>query len=127
MGRMLRTIRLPARLMAERLIGTITHVPTDEHVVALTFDDGPHPEFTPRLLDILERHDARGTFFCIGKYVAENQEIVRRAADAGHALGNHSWDHPSFPLISRTMRSRNAERPQRTLNSGSKWLPSTYT
>ena len=111
----LKALRSPARLIAKRLIGTLTHVPTDKPVAALTFDDGPHPTFTPQMLDILERHDARGTFFCIGKFAAENQEIVRRMAEGGHAIGNHSWDHPSFPLISRTARRRQIRACQQVL------------
>ena len=85
-------------------MGTITSVNTQEPVAALTFDDGPHPEFTPRLLDILERHHARGTFFMLGTMAQRHPEVVRHAAEAGHAVCNHSWDHPSFPLIPRQER-----------------------
>ena len=102
----MRAIRLTARLIAARLIGTVTHVSTDERVAALTFDDGPHPEFTPRLLDILEEHQARATFFCLGKFAQRHPDILRRMAEARHAIGNHSWDHPSFPLIGSSERRR---------------------
>jgi peptidoglycan/xylan/chitin deacetylase (PgdA/CDA1 family) len=88
----------------KNVMGTITSVNTQEPVAALTFDDGPHPEFTPRLLDILERHDARGTFFMLGTMAQKHPEVVRRAAEGGHAVCNHSWDHPSFPLIPRRER-----------------------
>ncbi len=109
------------------LAGTITHVCTNEKVVALTFDDGPYAEYTLRLLKTLERNGARCTFFCIGKFAAENREIVRRMADAGHALGNHSWDHPSFPLISRTMRRRQIRACQQALAPyGSKMFRPPY-
>jgi len=87
-----------------RGMGTITHVSTHDPVVALTFDDGPHYEFTPRLLDVLERHQAHATFFMIGEAAQRYPDLVRQVAQAGHAIGNHSWDHPSFPLISSRER-----------------------
>jgi peptidoglycan/xylan/chitin deacetylase (PgdA/CDA1 family) len=95
-----RPIRKLFSIAARNVIGTITHVTTRDPVVALTFDDGPHPEFTPRLLDILERHHARATFFMTGEAATEHPQIVKHVAQAGHAIGNHSWNHPSFPLIS---------------------------
>jgi peptidoglycan/xylan/chitin deacetylase (PgdA/CDA1 family) len=70
----------------------------------LTFDDGPHRELTPRLLEILARYGALATFFMVGKAAAEHRDIVRKVAEAGHAIGNHSWDHPSFPLITGKQR-----------------------
>jgi peptidoglycan/xylan/chitin deacetylase (PgdA/CDA1 family) len=82
------------------VFGIITRVTTDSSVVALTFDDGPDPEYTPRLLDILEKYQARATFFMVGEAAHAHPELVRRVGQAGHAIGNHSWDHPSFPLIS---------------------------
>jgi len=85
-------------------LGTITHVVTTSPVAALTFDDGPDPASTPRLLDILSAHGARATFFMLGTAAARYPEIVRDVARRGHAIGNHSWDHPSFALI------RSAER-----------------
>lgn len=72
--------------------------------MALTFDDGPNPEATPRLLEILESRGARGTFFMVGKVAARHPELVARVAAGGHAIGNHSWDHPSFPLIKSRWR-----------------------
>ncbi|MGE5233634.1 MAG: polysaccharide deacetylase family protein [Acidobacteriota bacterium] len=99
------------RELARRLIswsalplGTIVRVATREAAVALTFDDGPDPETTPRVLEVLERHGARGTFFVVGKRVRRHPEIVERTATAGHALANHSWDHPSFRRVSGPMR-----------------------
>lgn len=86
--------------IARRVMGTITHVSTQDTVAALTFDDGPHPESTPRLLDILKKHQARATFFMVGEAAQRHPDLVQRVARAGHTIGNHSWDHPSFPLIS---------------------------
>jgi peptidoglycan/xylan/chitin deacetylase (PgdA/CDA1 family) len=81
-------------------LGTITYVPTQDAVLALTFDDGPHPEFTPRLLKILEKYQAYATFFMVGETAQKYPALVRQVVEAGHEIGNHSWNHPSFPLIS---------------------------
>lgn len=92
---------LAKRMVAEsaRLLGTITSVATRERAVAFTFDDGPHPEDTPPLLDVLAERKARATFFLVGKSAARHPGLVGRLVTSGHALGNHSWDHPSFRLI----------------------------
>jgi peptidoglycan/xylan/chitin deacetylase (PgdA/CDA1 family) len=96
----LRVVRRLFSIATRNVIGTITCVATREPVVALTFDDGPDAEYTPRLLDILERYGAHATFFMIGEAAQAHPELVRRVAYGGHAIGNHSWNHPSFPLIS---------------------------
>ncbi|MGW4466247.1 polysaccharide deacetylase family protein [Micromonospora sp. NPDC004704] len=62
--------------------------------IALTIDDGPHPEWTPRMLDLLARHQVRATFFLIGDRVREQPELARRVLAAGHTIGNHSMSHP---------------------------------
>lgn len=61
--------------------------------LALTFDDGPHPEHTPRLLDVLARHQLRATFYVIGREAERHPHLIRRIADEGHELGNHTWSH----------------------------------
>lgn len=91
-------------------MGTLTHVSTQAPVAALTFDDGPHPDYTPALLDILEKYHARATFFCIGMFAQKHWNIVQRAAEAGHAIGNHSWDHPSLPLLGFLARIKQLRR-----------------
>lgn len=76
---------------------TIVRVEVARPVVALTFDDGPDPEYTPRLLDVLERHDAKATFFMIGRAAERHPELVREVAERGHGVGNHTHTHPSLP------------------------------
>ncbi len=63
--------------------------------VALTFDDGPDPETTGRILDILDRHCVKATFFMVGIYAEKHPEIVRDVAARGHTIGTHSWSHPN--------------------------------
>ncbi|WP_080832070.1 polysaccharide deacetylase family protein [Cohnella massiliensis] len=71
----------------------VWEVPGNEKLVALTFDDGPDPEDTPRILDILNRHGARATFFVMGKKAREHPEIVQREAREGHEVANHTFSH----------------------------------
>jgi peptidoglycan-N-acetylglucosamine deacetylase len=65
----------------------------DEFAMALTFDDGPNPSVTPALLDLLERHDARATFFVTGEHVRAFPELTREIAERGHTVGNHTDTH----------------------------------
>lgn len=74
---------------------------TDRKVVYLTFDDGPHPPETERVLDVLREHGARATFFLIGSKVSGNEAVMRRMLEEGHALGLHTYSHAgTFPLLS---------------------------
>ncbi len=70
--------------------------------VCLTFDDGPHPELTPRLLDILKESSARATFFPIGANVQKLSQIMTRIAEEGHEIGNHGWGHLKMTQLSLT-------------------------
>jgi peptidoglycan/xylan/chitin deacetylase (PgdA/CDA1 family) len=63
--------------------------------VYLTFDDGPHPEITMEVLDILNRCGVPATFFCVGKNVEKHPEVIQRIRDEGHDLGNHTYAHES--------------------------------
>ena len=69
--------------------------PSDKKTVYLTFDDGPHPDATPYVLDELKRYGARATFFCIGKNVQLYPQIYRRILENGHRVGNHTQNHLS--------------------------------
>lgn len=66
---------------------------SDEKIVYLTFDDGPHHEATPYVLDTLKTYNARATFFCIGKNVAAHPYIYKRIISEGHTTGNHTYSH----------------------------------
>lgn len=66
---------------------------TDEKIIAITFDDGPHPEITPKLLDFLTQENIYATFFCIGERINEHPEVIQRAHKDGHLIGNHSYTH----------------------------------
>ena len=64
--------------------------------IAITFDDGPHPDITPKLLELLNKHNAKATFFCVGKNADAYNEIVAGIFSSGHILGNHSYGHSKF-------------------------------
>jgi peptidoglycan-N-acetylglucosamine deacetylase len=106
-GRALRAARKRVGgLLGCTAFGTITSVETPHDVAALTFDDGPDPHWTPKVLDLLEAYGAKGTFFVVGQQVAAHPEVMERLRDGGHALGNHTYAHPRFPLISSRDRRR---------------------
>jgi len=77
---------------------------------ALTFDDGPDPEYTPRVLDILGAQGVKGTFFLIGKRAAAAPALARRIAEEGHDLGNHTWSHRSLWLCGPRETERQVSR-----------------
>jgi peptidoglycan/xylan/chitin deacetylase (PgdA/CDA1 family) len=78
------------------LYPTLIRGRTDRPQVALTFDDGPDPEVTPAVLDILAEYQARATFFVIGRYLDKHRALGERLHREGHELGNHSWQHSHF-------------------------------
>jgi peptidoglycan/xylan/chitin deacetylase (PgdA/CDA1 family) len=71
----------------------VTHIKTNEKVVALTYDDGPNPPYTEQTLDVLGRFQIKATFFVVGKKIAKYPETVRQVISLGHELGNHSFSH----------------------------------
>lgn len=84
--------------------------------VALTFDDGPHPVHTPKILDILKRHNMKATFFVVGSNVRKYPELVRRAVAEGHTLGSHSEDHPDLAKVDRAEVVRQLDAVQAAVN-----------
>lgn len=64
-----------------------------EKVIALTFDDGPSPEYTPLILDVLKKHNVKATFFLVGKHVKKYPDVARRILAEGHEIGNHTYSH----------------------------------
>jgi peptidoglycan/xylan/chitin deacetylase (PgdA/CDA1 family) len=96
-----------------KCLASVSRADTPGSLVALTFDDGPHPEFTAKLLKIFQRHHAKATFFMIGENAQAQKQTARNVAEAGHAIANHSWSHPRFTEISgrkRRAQIRDCER-----------------
>jgi len=82
-------------------------IKTKDKLVALTFDDGPSPEWTPKILDVLKKYAVKATFFMIGEHCLKYPETARRVAQESHEIGNHTFDHPQ-ELIDEIKRSEKA-------------------
>ena len=78
----------------------VARIETREKVVALTFDDGPHPIHTLRMLDLLDRHGVKATFFMMGRNVERFTDVAREVVRRGHEVGNHSYSHPKLVWMS---------------------------
>src|SRR5271154_2576956 len=78
--------------------------------VAITFDDGPHPDGTPRMLEILAQHEALATFFLAGEQVVKRPELARRILEQGHAIGLHGYQHRPHPSRSAAAIADDFER-----------------
>jgi len=97
-----------ARPGSSVLVPTVTRGPSGGDRVALTFDDGPHPEHTPAILDALADAGAGATFFCVGRHLDAHPEVARRLRADGHELGNHSYEH-AYTLNFRGVAAMTAE------------------
>lgn len=85
-------------LLPEALVQT--HGPRQaDGALMLSFDDGPHPQHTPHLLDLLATHGARASFFVVGERAERQPALLRRIVAEGHLLGNHSWSHNRFARL----------------------------
>ena len=102
----------------------------DLKYVALTFDDGPSPRCTPRLLDGLAEYGARATFFVVGCQTVKDPDIVRRIAAEEHQVGNHSYDHPQMDSLSCTLAladlQKNDDLLRELLGEGDYWVRPPY-
>ena len=83
--------------------------------LALTYDDGPNDPWTFRLLEVLDRHQVKATFFLIGRFVEQRPDIARAVVTAGHAIGSHTWDHPNLIFCSSGEVRRQLEKTQRAI------------
>lgn len=82
-------------------VKTVSRLPANEKILALTFDDGLHPEITPLVLDILKEYNIPATFFCIGENIKKNKSLIYRIINEGHLIGNHTNRHAfTFPFFS---------------------------
>ncbi|HUV69115.1 MAG TPA: polysaccharide deacetylase family protein [Terracidiphilus sp.] len=83
-----------------RIFGSALTAPAQAEEFALTFDDGPNPKWTPRLLDVLAKHNVKATFFMMGVRAQMQPALVQRVVAEGHLIGNHTWSHPNLAMTS---------------------------
>ena len=88
---------------------------TNQRIVALTFDDGPSPPNTERLLEVLAKHDVKATFFMIGNRIERHPETARRVIAEGYQVGNHSYSHPLLGFLPPTSVQRQIERTDKLI------------
>lgn len=111
------SLRLRNRLLRP-WFGAVTGIRTSENVAAITFDDGPNPLVTPRILAMFERHGAKATHFMIGDLAQRLPDLVGETLGHGHVVAGHSFDHPSLVRLDAGQRKDQIERGQRALGDG---------
>lgn len=125
---------LGARNPAAQLFGPTLHcLPASlgAKTLALTFDDGPNPAITPRLLDLLDQYRVSATFFLVGRHVRACPELAREMAARGHSLGNHTDTHPNLIWLSRTRIAEELERCRESIAAATgsdavRWMRPPY-
>ncbi|MFQ3578145.1 MAG: polysaccharide deacetylase family protein [Verrucomicrobiia bacterium] len=103
-------VYLAPRPAQPRRKATYNSVHTSKPYIALTFDDGPHPVHTPKLLDTLGRERVKATFFVLGRLVEQYPEVARRIVREGHEIANHTWSHPNLAKMSDAAVERELTR-----------------
>src|SRR5271165_6626360 len=91
---------------------TFIGLPRGSRLLALTYDDGPNDPYTWRMMEVLERHGVKATFFLIGQFVQQKPAIARALVEAGHVIGSHTWDHPNLIFASTSEVRRQLEQAQ---------------
>lgn len=89
----------------------------DKPLIGLTFDDGPSPQRTAFVLDVLKQKGVKATFFLQGAHVQQYPDLVRRIKAEGHVIGNHSWNHPNFPDLNQTSQKQEVDRTNAAIKS----------
>jgi peptidoglycan-N-acetylglucosamine deacetylase len=109
-----------------RLFGSVIGRGPDEPVVFLTFDDGPNPGVTERILTVLEREDVPATFFMVGKYVARYRNTARTVAGSGHEIGNHTYSHAKLHRAGPRRVAEEVGRTHQTIADVTGYVPRSF-
>jgi peptidoglycan-N-acetylglucosamine deacetylase len=115
---------------SSQLFGPTVRGTGDASTLALTFDDGPNPAATPRILDLLAQYDLRATFYVIGRHVRAFPDLAREIIARGHAVGNHTDTHPSLALCSGSRIRQELDRCDEAIAAATgvtaKWMRPPY-
>lgn len=109
-----RIIQLMRRAVLRGMLSP-EEIKNEKACVSLTFDDGPDGRYTPKILDILRKFEAKACFFLVGKKVEKNPDIVMRIFDEGHDIGNHTYSHPVSPIFRYGIIEREIERTDKLI------------
>ena len=99
-------------------------VDPNKPMVALTFDDGPHPKYTDRILNALEKHGSRATFFVVGSSITRNKSIIKKMSDQGNQIGNHSYDHKELTKLNSTAIKSQMQKTNSAIKNVTTFAPS---
>ena len=110
----------------EKTGNVIWDVNTQEKIVAITFDDGPHPDYTPQILDLLAKYNAKATFFVAGNKVKSYPDVLKREVKEGHEIANHTYTHPYDRNISVNKLSSELDQTDKVIGNLSGYKPSLY-
>ena len=118
-------IEQPARWLRIFYPHALWRMDKNDHSVYLTFDDGPIPEATPFILDVLDQFNAKAMFFMVADNVRKHPEIYEEVIRRGHKVGNHTYHHLDIDLCRRCNQGRRSS--QISLLSSSAWMVATYS
>ncbi|MHA4741749.1 polysaccharide deacetylase family protein [Dyadobacter sp. MSC1_007] len=106
--------------------GFTWRIPTHDKVIYLTFDDGPIPDITESVLEILEKFDAKATFFCIGDNVRKHPDVFQKVQNGGHSIGNHTFNHMNGWKTDDDVYLENIQKCQKQLQLTTKLFRPPY-
>ena len=104
-----------AKYYPDNIDNIYVHRNTDEKTIALTFDDGPHPHKTEKILEVLKKYGIKATFFVIGENASLSPDVLKKVSDEGHEIGNHTYDHKSIYKIKSEFLLESIKRCEQTI------------
>ncbi|WP_248926565.1 polysaccharide deacetylase family protein [Paenibacillus hamazuiensis] len=104
----------------------VFNIETDQKLIALTFDDGPNPVYTPQILDLLKEHGAKATFFVLGKRVQSFPQIAIREVNEGHEIANHTFDHHFLKNVSPDKLKEEIRQTQEVIFDITEQMPHVF-